>query len=108
MTEMIETFADPGISQARLTMKAVPSQCALVEDTCAFDIEAAYEPGATCITIEWFAAIVTELTTSPTTAEGLAVALKGAIEAACGPNWVGVTVTHHEKAGVVLVVEAMA
>jgi hypothetical protein len=108
MTEMIEAFADPGISQAKLTMKAVPGRCALVEDTCAFDIEAAYDPDATCITIEWFAAKVTELTASPITAEGLAVALKGAIEAVCEPNWVGVTVTHHEKAGVMLVVEALA
>jgi hypothetical protein len=108
MTEIIETFKNPGISQATLKMQAVPGRCALVEDTCAFDIEATYEPDVTCVTIEWFAAKVKELTAEPITAEGLAVALRAAMWAVCEPNFVDMTVTHHEKAGVVLVVEALA
>jgi hypothetical protein len=101
-----ETFPNPGVHEVTLTAKNIPGLCALIDERCMFDVKVEYAPAAECVTIEWFAALVRELTASPITAEGLAVAVRDAVGDICDPLELYVTVCHHEHDGVLLTVTA--
>jgi NADPH-dependent 7-cyano-7-deazaguanine reductase QueF len=100
-----DTFPNPGVTSVALTMADVPGRCLLVDDVCTFDVLAWYGPRQECVTMETFARIVNDLTASPITAEGLAVAIRVALRHLLGDAWIRVKVRHHPKDGVELTAE---